>query len=290
MYSFQFIYRLLGLYILITLMSGCSWTPRVETSIYKDSQVSVSLITVSEESFEADHPVTFQLDTISRIFNGLYLKHNKRLLQKIFSSENDLQPVFTEEQINILIPQFQQAFSQVTTEEHVAFQTQGDPVHAIPAIKGIMYVKSEDLYVSLSFPALDAQAASKIAGRTTRPDQDEDGKPAVVFQPKEALQEKKQPHWFLGGAEKNHVVINLPLLASLKPQHSPSAIQADQKQITSPRRAASKDEKTLSQDEVDTSSGHNGSHSDTQMLLEEIKTLRKELADQKRAIEKLKQE
>jgi hypothetical protein len=291
MYQFPWKYRILGLLTLIILMSGCSWTPRVETSIYEDSQVSVSLITVPEESFAADHPVAFQTDTITHILNGLQLRQHKRLLQKIFSSDNAAQPVFTEEQTNVLATQLQQGFSQVTPEEHVAFQTQGNPARDIQAIKGTMYVKSENLYVSLTFSAPGAHAATKTAGRAVRPDQEGSGKPAVVFNPKEALQGEQTPHWLFGGEDKNHIVINLPTFASLKKhQDSPPAIPTDTPKTVIPREAAPKKGETVIPKNIENSSEHKAGDSDTQMLLEEIKALRKELADQKQAIEEIKQE
>ena len=280
-------YRLFVMYALITLISGCSWTPQVETSIYEDPQVSVSLITVSEESFEADHPVTFQANTLAHVLSGLYLHQNKRLLQRIFSSDNSLQPVFTQKQATILTHQLQKAFSQVTPEEHVAFQTQGDLALHIKAIKGSMYMQGEDLYVTLTFPPPGAHAATKIASRSAKPDQEANGKPVLVFKPQEALLKEKNPHWLLGGEEKNHVVINIPLLASLHQQPSPSS------QIAKPRNEEASPPKTapLSPPESipQPQTGQTLENSETKTLQEEIRALRKELADQKKAIDQLKQ-
>lgn len=289
--------RLLVLYTLIALIIGCSWTPKVETSIYEGPLASVSLITVSEESFEADHPVTLQTDTIAHILNGLRLRQQKRLLQKIFSSDNSSQPMFTQEQSKILTLQLQKAFSQVTPEEHVAFRTAETRAQNIQGIRGTMYVKGEDLYISLMFAPPGAHAATKTAGRGVRPDQEGSGNPVVVFNPKEALKSEKKPHWLFGGDERNHVVINVPLLASLHRQPSTSAFQAEQEH-TAPSQVpeetrlpkALETSAPRSTQPSYTSSEHISGTSDTQKLLEEIRELRKELADQKKAIDRLEQE
>lgn len=300
MHILQLISRLLGMPTLIILMSSCSWTPQVETSIYESPQVSVSLITVSEESFKADHPVTLQTDTIGYILNGLHLRQNKRLLQKIFSSDNTSHPVFTEDQTTVLAPQLQKAFSQVTPEELVAFQTEGTRKLDIQGIQGTMYVKGEDLFVSLAFAPSGAHAATKTAGRGVHSDQEGSGKPVVLFKPKEALRAEQKPHWLFGGEERNHVVINVPLLASLHREHPTPTFQAEQRKTTPPQVLVPKSEEPLpynseetsstpSPHQTQTSSKHTSGNPNTQMLLEEIRALREELADQKKAIDRLKQ-
>ncbi|MDT7043955.1 hypothetical protein [Candidatus Nitronereus thalassa] len=289
MYEFPFPYRILHLCILLAFLSGCYWTPRVETPIFEDSQVSVSLTTVSDESFSADHPVSFHTETMTHILTGLKLEQHKRLLQKLFSSDNSPHPVFTEEQTHVLADQLKQAFSQVTPEEHVAFQTHGNPKQDIQPLKGTMYVKNENLYISLIFANSGAHAATKTAGRTVRTVQEGTGKPTIVFTPQEAIQAEQKPHWLLGGADTNHVVINLRLLASLKDEHSFPSMQADKTTDTAPKASISEKTTPLSQ-EIETASDQSETNSDTQLLMEEIKALRKELADQKKAIEEIKQE
>jgi hypothetical protein len=193
-------------------MSGCSWTPRVETSIYEGQQVSVSLITVSDESFEADHPVTLQTDTIEHILRGLQIRRSNRFLQKILSGEATPQRVFTKEQIALLTPPLQKVFGHVTPEEHITFHTQGNHKAGIRSTKGTMYVHGDDLYVSLTFLGQGSHTTTKAAGKGSLTDQEARGKPHVMFSPKEALRTEKQSHWLQGLGEKNHVVINVPLL------------------------------------------------------------------------------
>ncbi len=294
-------YCLLGVSIFTTLMSGCSWTPQVETTIYEDPHTSVSLITVSDESFDADHPVALQTDTIAQVLRGVYLRQDTRLLQKIFSNDNSAKRLFSEEQTTILSPQLQKAFAQVTPEEHVAFQIRDNHETDIQTIKGTMYVKGEDLYASLTFTGQGAQASTKTAGRGVRPYQEGHEKPVVIFKPKEALRGEQKSHWLFGAKEKNHVVINLPLLASLHRQPITPALQVEQGDTTPPQVLAPKSKKPLTHktdeplspqatQQSQASSEPSPGNSDMQMLLEEIRVLRKELSDQKNAIEQLKQE
>ncbi len=292
--------QVLSLCALVYLMSGCSWTPRVETSIYEGPQVSVSLITVSDESFEADHPVTLQVDTLAHILRGLQIRRGNRLLQRIFSGEAIPQRVLTEEQIAILSPQLQKAFSQVTPEEHVIFQTTGTHETGIRAIKGIMYVHGDDLYVTLNLETHSSHTSTKSAGKGLRPGQEGSGLPVVVFSPKEALRAMKQPPGLLGGEKTNHIVINIPLLASLHRQNSTNALQTEQERskplpALPPNFESTIYKKTnkgadISSTPHSPTSARTPKNTDTQTLIEEIKTLRKELAEQKKAIEQLTHE
>jgi|GEM_PF-1519407 len=292
--------QVLSLCALVYLMSGCSWTPRVETSIYEGPQVSVSLITVSDESFEADHPVTLQTDTLAHVLRGLQIRRSKRLLQKIFSGEAIPQRVLTEEQIAILAPQLQKAFSHVTPEEHVIFQTTGTHETGIRAIKGIMYVHGDDLYVTLNLETHSSHTSTKSAGKGLRADQEGSRLPVVVFSPKEALRAMKQPHGLLGGEKTNHIVINVPLLASFHRQNPTNALQTEQERSKTLPALPPNFESTIYKETdkgADTSStahsptsARTPKNTDTQTLIEEIKTLRKELAEQKKAIEQLTHE
>lgn len=288
--------HLLYFLILICLMSNCSWTPRVETSIYEGPQGSISLITVSEESFEANHPVTLQTDTIAHILRGLQIREGNRLLQKIFSGEAHHQQVFTEEQIEILTPPLQKAFSQVTPEEHITIQTPDNREIGIHSLKGTMYVQGDDLYVTLKFGTHSSHDSTKSTVKGVRPNREGRGMPVVAFSPQEALRKDKPSHWFLGGEKKNHLVINVPLLASLHRQHPTTAVEPQREKSVSVPTSSKKTEQTKPKDtdspgtssQTQTSS-QTSETSDTQRLLEEIKSLRKELADQKEAIEQLKQ-
>jgi len=279
-------------------MSGCTWTPRVETSIYEGPQVSVSLITVSEETFEADHPVTLQVDTLTHILRGLKIRRSSRFLQKIFSGEVTPQRVFTEEQIALLTPPLQNAFSQVTPEEHITFHTQGNHNEGIRSTKGTMYVQGDNLYVSLTFLGQGSHTTTKAAGKGGLTDQGTRGKLHVMFSPKEALRTEKQSHWLQGLGEKNCVVINVPLLASLHRQHHGQTRSTEREQ-SKPLSTSAPDVENIMSKETDEAtriistpqpSAPAAQNTDTQTLIEEIKTLRKELAEQKKAIEQLKQE
>ncbi len=292
------IFRLLCLLTLLSLSSGCSWTPRVETSIYKGSQGSVSLITVPEESFEADHPVTLQPDTIAHVLRGLQIQRSPRLLQKIFSGEAAPQRILTDEQVALLTPPLQKAFSQVTPEEHIIFHAPGNPETGIRSIKGTLYVQGDNLHVILTFPEHSSHTSTKSTGKGVRPDHEGQGLPLIVFSPQEALRPKKQSHGLGGGGKTNHVVINVPRLASLYKEHPPHTRQTEKEMSTVSSSSPDfegvtppeTDEAATTRSAQQPASAHTPNSPGTQTLIEEIKALRKELAEQKKAIERLKHE
>ncbi len=110
----------------------------------------------------------------------------------------------------------------------------------------------------------------------------------------------KQPHGLLGGEKTNHIVINVPLLASFHRQNSTNALQTEQERSKTLPTSSPNFESTINKETdkgADTSStAHTPTSAPTpknpvtQTLMEEIKALRKELAEQKKAIEQLKQE
>lgn len=296
MLMYQTIFRIVSLGILLQMISGCSWTPTVETSIHEGPHGTVSLITSSEESFKGNHPVTLQVETIAQVLRGLQVQRSKRLIQKIFSGEATAKPIFNEEQINYFTTPLQTAFSQVTAEEHITFQTHANPGTGVRAVKGSMYVLADDLYVTLAFLGQGPHTATKSTGKGALNDQEGRGKPQIAFSPVEVLQKKEKSHWLLGGTENNFIVINLTLLASLKQQGTPILqIEAEDSPPTSTAIPILKN--TIP------SNGDDGTskellpqsqpprlipqNTDSKKLVEEIKELRKELAEQRKAIERL---
>jgi len=285
---------------LLSLANGCSWTPRVETPMYEGPQASLTLTTVSEPTFAASHPVKLKSDTVQRLLRGLQIRQNNRLLQKIFSGEPAPQPVFTEAQIELFTPQLVKAFSQATPEEQIRLQSSSDGSKDICEIRGTMFVQDQDLHIAMRFVTHHSHTSIKSRGKGIRPDQDGRGTPVMVFSPKEAIRGEAQPHWFLGGEEKNTFIINMPLLASLPRQGPAHSLPSERRTIlshpVSPPPVKNAGPNTSDEPTVQKIISPQGKSAQPQvkpnaeLLLEEIKALRKELAEQKEAIEQLKRQ
>ena len=106
----------------ITLMTGCIWTPTIETKIVDGPQGSVSLVTVSDETFTPNHPAVLDPKVVARILRGIQVKHRIGVLQIPFGGAKGPERVFSDEQIEYLTPHIIHAFSKVTQEEQVIFR------------------------------------------------------------------------------------------------------------------------------------------------------------------------
>ena len=288
----QFRVQALSAILLLNVMIGCSWTPRVETSIYEGQQGRIYLTTVTKEPFEANHPVTIQTETLAKVLRGLQIRESKRLLQQVLSGEAKPQQVFTEEQIEMLTPELKKAFSQVTPEEQVVIESPGNIEKDIRAIKSAMFVQGDDLHITMDFHNYSPPISTKSLFKSVRPDQTGRNTPIVVFTPKEAVRGEPESHWLLRNDEKNDLIINIPLLASLHQDNLTDTMQSKQEAPLSLPASAPQVSQPISPG-ADTpppaSTAQTPENQNTELLMEEIRTLRKELDEQKEAIEKLKQ-
>jgi len=285
--------------------TGCTWTPRVKTEIYQGPQVTVSLVTVPDDTYQASHPVNLEPEILARILKGVHVQRRVGMLQKLIGGNSEPQRVFSDEQVEILTPHLRKAFSLVTPEEQVTVWIQNQGAGGLKATQGTMWVGGNELYLTLAYTPQAAQGEPKRARAALGSDPTGIYKRTTLFIPEEATRTRDSQSGFHGTSGPDRLVIDYRYLAKLPPQQeakpqAPITKQADQGiEQNGPigrMGSATKEGKIekvpgpLKSERSGISKGPitQGSK-ETQNVMEELRALKKELAEQKVEIERLKE-
>lgn len=265
-------HRLLIIAILGTLgLNGCLGTPRVETSIYEGPEGAVLLKTVPDESRAASHPANLSRHTLETVLRGIHYRESGRFLQNLVNRDAAPTPLFSPSEIKFLAPHLQHAFSQVTREESVIIRMPAPSSSDVQNIIGSLSVKENKLHIIFTFSNRGPFTQTK--SKVTVSDPREFTSPTLVFLPKDAVTKDSESPWYKGTQNPHRLIIDLAKLASLPqdaahPHVAPDAI---------PSATATPTQKL-----------ERSSPSDANDLLQEIRSLRRELSKQKQEIERLK--
>ena len=130
------------------ILTGCLG-PGIQTMIHKDSQSQIYLEWVKEESFRASHPKEFSPDLVRKILSGLRFQFSQGMIERLLREEADPVPVFSDEDVEALVPHVVSAMSQVTPEELVVFQRSYYADSQKKKTAGTIYIKDERLYLTI---------------------------------------------------------------------------------------------------------------------------------------------
>ncbi len=133
----------------ISILGSCTWTPTVETPIYKGPQGSVSLIIFTDDSRYPDHPVSIQSPTMATILKGIHIQKSSGFLQTLISGIDKPTRVFPEGQVTFFTPHLLETFSQITPEEIVTFTLMPETASGLQAVKCTMFKQGGHLIFTL---------------------------------------------------------------------------------------------------------------------------------------------
>ena len=265
----------LGTLFLSGWLGGCLGPPRIETSVYEGPKGSVVLRTVSEASYSPSHPADVSVETFERVLTGIHYRRSPgRWLQRLLDSGVKSSPLLSPDQVAFWAPHLRRAFLQVTAEEQVFLRMPLQSASDFQSLTGILSFQHNDLHMALTLPNLSGLGPrSKTKPRT--PDALGVTKPTVTFVPKSAVKKS----WDQGTGM--NLTIDMALLTTLEgsvskdgPKTLPTPDAAPRPVvplIIPPDRPIIKLESPPSE-----------------TLLEEIRSLRRELSRQKQEIERLK--
>lgn len=257
------------------LLSGCLGPPRIETAVYEGPNGSIMLKTVSDASYRPSHPADISVETFQKVLTGIHYRRSPgRWLQRLMDSGTKSSPLLSSTQVAFWAPQLRQAFLTVTAEEQVFMRIPLQPASQFTILSGILSYKESDLSMALTLSGLSGQGPrSKTKPRSS----DALGvtKPTVVFLPKSAV----KTSWDQGTA--TNLTINMALLTTLEEPASKDGLKTPSTSDAAPRPVAPliiPPDRPIIKLESPPS----------EALLEEIRSLRRELSRQKQEIERLK--
>ena len=104
------------------LMIGCTGSSGIRTMIHQSPNSIVYLEWVPRESFRASHPATLSPTLIRRILGGVVVQTPPGVIKAILGVEPKPSHIFSDEDVDLLLPHVVSALSQATPEEQVVFQ------------------------------------------------------------------------------------------------------------------------------------------------------------------------
>lgn len=104
------------------LLLGCTGSSGIRTMIHQSPNSIVYLEWVPRESFRASHPATLSPRLIRRILRGVVVQPPPGVMKAFLGVEPKAFHIFSDEDVDLLLPHVVSALSQVTPEEQVVFQ------------------------------------------------------------------------------------------------------------------------------------------------------------------------
>ena len=118
--------------------------------IHEDPQSQVYLEWVPAESFRASHPADFSPTLIKQILTGVMVREPLGILEGLLRKEPKPSSVFSDNEVDLLLPHLVSALSQVTPEEHVVFQRTYSLESQTTKTAGTIHVKEGLLFLTIT--------------------------------------------------------------------------------------------------------------------------------------------
>lgn len=185
----------------ITLaLSACATGPELDFTIHESERGAVYVERISDQSFQAAHPITLSADTMALVLRGVVVEENRGFFQKLVSGKPEAVRVFRDEDVEYLAPLLVEGLTRAASNQQVGFRVvhTGAPAKST---KGSLYAYGRSLYLTL--PGLIAM--SRLGQGPTR-------STTILFIPESA----KRPDSYRDARSTDAtLVIDYELLANL---------------------------------------------------------------------------
>lgn len=196
----------------LVCLTGCLGTHRVETSVYEGSEGGVFLRAVPVESRAASHPATLSIDTLKKVLQGIHFRQSGRLLQSLLNRDAAPTPLFSPSEIKFFAPHLQRAFSRATGRESVVIRMPAPSSSAFKTVTGTMVVNENTLHAAFTFS--NKGSFTHTQSKVTPADHRGFTSPTLVFLPKEAVLKEAESPWYMPVQTRHRLLVDLSLLAS----------------------------------------------------------------------------
>ena len=300
----------------LVCLTGCLGTHRVETSVYEGSEGAVFLRAVPVESRAASHPATLSIDTLEKVLQGIHVRQTGRLLQRLLNRDAAPTPLFSPPEIKLFAPHLQRAFSRATGRESVVIRMPAPSSSAFKIVTGTMVVNENTLHAAFTFS--NKGSFTHTQSKVTPADHRGFTSPTLVFLPKDAVLKEAESPWYMPVQTRHRLLVNLSRLAPaegasfaggkeaaprtpledqgrqesvrpLVPDVTPSAATAPIRKPTTPPSKTSRSSAFPSATPPNPKPDDSSSNVEkAKTLLEEIRSLRRELFNETQTIERSK--
>ncbi len=118
--------------------------------IHEDPQSQVYLEWVPKESFRASHPKYFSPTLIKHILSGVMVQPPPGIIEGLLGEDPKPSPLFSNDDVELLVPHLVSALSQVTPEEQVVFQRTYSQESQTTKTAGTIHVKEGLLHLTIT--------------------------------------------------------------------------------------------------------------------------------------------
>jgi hypothetical protein len=295
----------LGLTAAFIIVAGCVSTPPSVEVVHESSRGSVYLEEIPDRSFHAAHPITLEPAIITQVLRGVLVEDQQRLFQTLLAGEPKAVRVLSDEDIAFLTPLMATAFSKATFDQRVRFRVIHRTASGPESTEGTLLVYGRSFHLTLThyrYNSMRLDPDSK-PGRSL-PDPTGFSGRHVLFMPEAALRTGVyQPPALPDESSLTTLVIDYELLNKLLSAHQEPASAAP----SQPEKAAATGRPT--QSNAQAGSGLTRSREpeapaseelnaikdlvikkdmELEALKEELRTLRRKLAEMEAALRDLK--
>ena len=163
-----------GIFIILAICQlwvGCIGSG-IRTTIHDDPQSQVYLEWVPKESFRASHPIDVSQGLIGKILSGVMIQQPSGIIDNLLKEDAKRSRVFSEEDVEQLVPHLVSALSQVTPEEQVVFKRTYPLNSSETETAGTIYIKDGLIFFTLTHYARkqDGPTISFYKGNREIPD------------------------------------------------------------------------------------------------------------------------
>lgn len=294
-------------------LNGCLGTHRFETPVYEGSEGAVFLRAAPVGSRAASHPITLSIDALEKVLQGIHVRQTGRLLQSLLNRDAAPTPLFSPSEIELFAPHLQRAFSRAASGESVVVRMPAPSSSAFKTVTGTMVVNENTLHVAFAFS--NKGSFTQTQSKVTPADHRGFASPTLVFLPKEAVLKEAESPWYTNAQTRHRLLVDLSLLTSAEgasfardkeaTSRTPSEAQGRQESVrplvppnvtpsaaTAPlRKPATPPSKTSRSSAFPSATPPKPDDSSSTVekaknLLEEIRSLRRELFNETQTIER----
>jgi hypothetical protein len=298
--------------ILVAVGMGCASTPKPDVVLLESPRAAVYLEPISNRYLEAAHPISLPPETVARVLRGVLVQGRETSLDTLFSSEEKFVRVFSDEDVTLLTPLLVKALSQAKPAQQIRFrltypptgparlftmsETGGAAVGSsdmptyglkLDSTSATLYVYGLSLYLTVTEYRQKPSRPDDINMPNRRmPDTASVDRVEFLFAPKAALRpESYQESSFFGNPHLTPIVIDYQLLAKLPAPKTPAAqpnSQPTPRPAQPPESERTKAPAALAPSQPPPAPGSSGKQVEAELeaLKEELKTIRKQLAEQ----------
>jgi hypothetical protein len=118
--------------ILLLVTGACASTPELDVMLAESPRGAVYLERIPDRSFQAAHPITINRTTMARVLQGILVKDQNTLVQKMMAGISNTNRAFSDDEVAFLAPLLADGLARAAADQQVGFKLnqKGGPTYS----------------------------------------------------------------------------------------------------------------------------------------------------------------